>query len=78
MELLYSSKDFTRGYQDDLPAQKTDFTLEITKWEEKISNTVIVSAKFGGTLKGIFGSSDVNVENGEIVDLPLEIVYENQ
>lgn len=75
LEVLYSRKNFTNAYQDDLPEQKTDFTLEFTKWDEKNAKTVIMSAKFRGTLKGIFGP-DVIIENGEIIDLPIQVVYE--
>lgn len=77
LNVLYSGNRFTNVYKDDSPEFKTDFVFEITKWEEKDPNTVIMSANFRGTLKGALLSSDVNVEDGKITDVPVQVVYEN-
>lgn len=61
------------GYQDDLPEQKTDFTFEITKWENISESEAKYSAKFSGTLKGIFGAPDVKFTDGVITDAEVTI-----
>jgi hypothetical protein len=85
MEVLLTStngSDGTQGYQDDVPEQKTDFTLTITNWEDvsESSGTVPgqskMSATFAGTLKGILGSEDVRFEEGSITDLMIETYKE--
>lgn len=62
-----------QGYQDDLPAQKTNFTFEITDWIVKNDKQALLSAKFQGDLKGIFGAKDVTFKDGIIKDLPVTI-----
>lgn len=66
-----------QGYQEDVPAQKTDFTFEITKWEPKGEGQAIMSAKFSGNLKGIFGSKDAKFTDGVITDLVVTVHNSN-
>lgn len=64
------------SYKDDLPAEKTDFTLEITKWKLVNANSAIMSAKFKGDLKGVLESENVTFTDGLITDLPVQIINE--
>ncbi len=59
-----------------LPALKTDFTLELTKWERPSPDKAIASFSVTGTLKGTMGSPSVVFENGVIENLEIRVYTE--
>lgn len=83
MEVLFSgSKEGNKeqseiqGYQENpnFPEQKTNFKIEVTKWEMQGANKAILSAKFCGKLKGLMGAPDVEFTDGVFENIEV-IVY---
>ena len=63
----------TQGYQYDVPAQKTDFVFEVTKWESTGADTAVMSATFSGGLAGILGAGPIVISNGVITDIEVVV-----
>jgi hypothetical protein len=59
-----------------VPAQATDFTVELTEWKQSKDDEVLVSGKVQGTLKGVFGSPAVKIENGTFSNVAVKMFNE--
>lgn len=61
-----------------VPGQNTNFTVAITAWKPNGSNEAIISGKLSGLLKGVLGSSNVEIENGQFTDVAVKIFNDKQ
>jgi hypothetical protein len=81
LEVLLSGAASGEAQQSEMqghkvPGQATDFTVELTEWKQSKGDEVLVSGKVQGTLKGVFGSPAVKIENGTFSNVAVKMFNE--
>jgi hypothetical protein len=78
IEILFSGSATGNNEQSMLqghkiPAQPTNFSVEITAYKSLADDSALISGKFNGTLKGIFGAPSVDIQNGKFRDVTVKV-----
>lgn len=78
IEILFSGSATGNNEQSVLqghkiPAQTTDFSVEITAYKPTSDESALISGKFNGTLKGILGAPSVTIQNGEFQNVTVKV-----
>jgi hypothetical protein len=56
-----------------VPGRPTDFSIELTEWKATRADEAVISGQLSGTLKGVMGSPDVTIENGQFTNVAVKV-----
>lgn len=65
------------GYKGGKEYEAYSFDLEITQWETVSADKVLLSGKFKGKLKGVFGAKDVTIVDGTLEKIEVKVFSES-
>ncbi|MFM9943713.1 MAG: hypothetical protein ACKVQB_00625 [Bacteroidia bacterium] len=70
-----NSKSELQGCQNnpEFPEQKTNFTVNITKWENIDENSAVISGTISGKLKGLLGARGIQFTDGIFTNVKVQI-----